>query len=167
MKKILSFVLAVMMMFAMSISVFAESLIASEIDGNLTGDVVIAIKGENDEAVEKVYKVQLAWDPLTFTFGGATWNTTDLVYENGTWQNTEAYITVTNFSNAEVGVSASMDTYTQNGVTAELQNNNFTLASAEGGTADFEKIKVQIDPACVPTTQDGFKLGTITVALTK
>ena len=57
MKKIISLVLAVVMVFAMSVTVFAADLASGEINGATTGDVVIAIKGESGSEVAKVYKV--------------------------------------------------------------------------------------------------------------
>ena len=177
MKKIISLVLAVVMVFAMSVTVFAEAVPAGNITGGTTGDVEIVIKGESGtDPVAKVYKVELAWDTLTFTYGGAVWNTEELEYENGIWttaadsngDGTSATIKVTNRSNAEVTVSAEMDVYTKNGVTASLSNANFTLTSAEGkdnSTLPTASIAVSVDGK--PTTNTGFTLGTITVTLTK
>ena len=177
MKKIISIALAVVMLLAMSVTVFAEAVPAGNITGDTTGDVVIAIKGEGGtDPVAKVYKVELAWDDLTFTYGDAVWDPASLSYIDGGWttaadsngDGTPATIKVTNRSNAEVTVSAEMDVYTKNGVTASLTNANFTLTSAEGkdnSTLPTASIAVSVDGK--PTTNTGFTLGTITVTLTK
>lgn len=174
MKKILSIVLAIAMLAALSVNAFAATV--TTVPSSETGDVVVKIDSASAENLEKVYSVDIEWDSLdfTYTFNGTdenTWDPANHTYTEANdattnWDKTTASIKVTNHSNEAVGVAATIDNAALNGVTTTLSNASFDLETGVGltyDTADTETIGVAI--AGVPTIEEDFTIGTITVAI--
>ena len=165
MKKILSIVLAIAVLATFSVSAFAATV--TTVPGTDAKDVVVKIDSTSADNLEKVYSVDVAWDSLDFTYtfddnAKNTWNPSTHTYSeendaDANWDKTTANIKVTNHSNEAVGVAAAINTATNNGVTATLSNAAFDLAT---GT---DTIGVKITG--VPTVEEDFKLGTITVTI--
>lgn len=179
MKKILSIVLAIAIIAAFSITAFAapaktdKGLTAGETSTNTVDVKIDATSAEN---LDKVYSVDVAWDSLDFTYtfdqtAENTWNPENHTYTedgnaNANWDKTTANIIVTNHSNEDVAVAAAIDNATKNGVTTTLSNASFDLDTGVGltyDTADSETIGVAI--AGVPSVEDEFTIGTITVTI--
>ena len=174
MKKILSIVLAIAMIATLGINAFAANV--TTVPGSETGDVVVKIDGTSADNLAKVYSVDIEWDSLDFTYtfdstDENTWDPSTHTYteaNDGTtnWDKTTANIKVINHSNEAVGVAASIDNATLNGVTTTLSNASFDLDTGVGltyDTADSDTIGVAI--AGVPTVEDDFTIGTITVEI--
>ncbi|MBE6595579.1 MAG: hypothetical protein E7644_07250 [Ruminococcaceae bacterium] len=168
MKKIVCIALAALMMFAMSVSVFAADL---AVPGTSTGDVVVNVT-TSGAAAEATYKVVVNWGDLNFEYSANTWNPDKMEYEGG-WVGgvNTGTINVENRSNAKVDVEATIDNATKNGVTATLSNYEFMLGSAAadgaitGGKGPNQDITVTVTGT--PTAQGEFTIGTITVTLSK
>ena len=166
MKKVLSIVLAIAMIAAMSVDAFAaagsETLTA-------TGDVEIAVNGvyvADDEAKIDNYKVIVAWDDFTFTFtSGETWNVEDHAWDltegAGEWTIVDKNITVTNHSSLAVTATAA---YNGDGAFTFTNNDAEVAACAEGGDAPAETIVATFVPGDLTIDKDG-ALGTITVTI--
>ena len=172
MKKIISILLATLMLVSLALPVVAASSITgNSVSGPTTGDVEIAIKKNDDPSTPgdegTTYLVKLEWETMKFTYTG-TWDAEELAY-TGAWDKTTANITVTNSSNAAVDVDAYFDTLgtaskTSNGVTATLTHYDFQLASAAvAGVKTTGAISVSVTGA--PKVTTGFSVGTVTVAI--
>ena len=148
MKKFLTLFLAVVMVLALSIPAFAEEAIESA--GGSSNQIPVEIE-LNKTTEAAVYKVDVSWTDLTFTYtfgNNGTWlpgshSYTDAVADG--WDKDTTTFTVTNHSNVEVEVVASIATTGNNDtVTAVLadgdENGNVTetLARAEAGTEQNE-----------------------------
>lgn len=124
MKKILSFLLATVLIFAMAVPAFAAEEVSNVADETAgtgeTGKVVTAThkNSEDSEEVDTVYLVTVEWgveSDLTYYDGTQTfkWNAPDTKYEadaivdKGWSGQADVTITVTNKSNAEVTAEAS------------------------------------------------------------
>lgn len=170
MKKIISFVLATLMLVSLALPVVAASSVTG-VTGDTSGDVEIQINNADDPSTpgdeSTIYAVALSWETMVFTYTG-TWDAEALAYK-GDWDKETANITVTNSSNAPVDVDAYFDTLntaskTSNGVTATLTNYDFQLASAAAaGVATTGAIEVIVTGA--PKVTTGFSVGTVTVAI--
>lgn len=185
MKKLFSVLIAMVLVVSMSVIVFAagtpiENYASS--DNTTSGTVVVKIGEESIEKITRVYSVNLEWDSLDFTYSfseynGDSWDpathtygSVDYVGQN--WDKNNANIKVINHSNASVGVLATFEddatAKTVNGVTATLSNNEFVLATAEGTTLEeAPNDSVNLSIRGVPTKDQGFDVGTITVALSQ
>ncbi len=170
MKKIVSIVLAALMLVALALPAIAAEPVTG-ITGATTGDVEVLIVPKDDPSTPgdegTTYAVALQWETLVFTYTG-TWDAEELAY-TGSWDKSSAKITVTNSSNAAVDVDAYFDTLnnvsmTANGVTAELTHYDFRLNSAAAnGTKTSGDITVSVSGA--PKVTSGFTVGTVTVAI--
>ena len=136
MKKMLSLILAIVMMFALAVGASAEEPSMKDIQqvgsGTYGKDVDIAITGIKNAST--VYYVVIDWEAMTFTYNFAetsnVWNPEmhkeEISRGTAGWDKNEASVTITNHSNAAIDVSASFiddnDKYstTKNGVTATL-----------------------------------------------
>lgn len=177
MKKIISIVLAIAVLATFGITAFAETVTTvTEVPGTDKNDVKVVINSDSLVNVDTVYSVDVKWDSLDFTYSFSddetnVWDPSDHTYgetnyTGANWDKTSADIVVTNHSNEGVSVAAAIDTATKNGVTATLSNAEFALDTGVGltyETADFETIGVSIEG--VPTIEDGFTIGTITVTI--
>ena len=152
MKKMLSLILAIVMMFALAVGASAEepSVSTSQdvqevASGTYGKDVDIVIKNVAGAAAA-VYYVTIDWNPLTFTYDYAeeakevynplTHSSRPVPAGTAGWVNnyTSAYVTVTNHSNVAVDVSASLKdnavTKTENDVTLTLKKGTGEAYSA-------------------------------------
>ncbi len=174
MKKIISIVLAIAMIAALSVTAFAATV--ETVPGTDSADVNVVIDGDSLVNVDTVYSVDVTWDSLDFTYSFSddetnvwdpsthTYGSTEYTGDN--WNKITANIVVTNHSNEAVAVAAAIDNATANGVTATLSNATFDLNTGVGltyDTADSKTIGVAI--AGVPTIEDGFTIGKITVTI--
>ena len=170
MKKILSLALVAALLAAFCLTAFAGTITA--LPDSETGTVHVSVKytgtdPENPEPPvdpETVYAVELTWDSLIFTYEGAVeWDEENLKYTNGTWNNENGDIVVENRSNAGINVATGIDNETLNGATAAIANGNFSLGSAEGGTAPTGAIDITVSGN--PTAAE-FDIGIVTVSIT-
>lgn len=186
MKKIITLALAVLMIFAMSVSAFADDYLGNWDSANDAADATTNETGAqnvtitlNDQAEDpaKVYYVQVLWESLAFTYtfaSNAVWNPENHQYEvdgnaaNGTWSDA-ATVTMKNHSNDIVNVTVSQeDANTSDAVTIVLSTEDAQdIAAAVPGTRyeDASAVNVTIQPQGVPdvNTQDGTVIGTVKV----
>lgn len=133
MKKMISLLLALLMVMSLPLTAFATDNVAAS-GGSKSADVKGTYSGSTPTPV---YSVDISWEGLDFTYNAATkgnWNATDHKYENGTgasWSGTGT-ITITNHSNA--GITAT-PTYTAAGG-YENANMNFSSTALAVATAD-------------------------------
>lgn len=175
MKKLIAAVMALILIAAMSTSVFALGDTLS--DG---GKAEIAVNAKYSENVDmpEVYSVDVTWGEMQFIYsadGEKTWNPGTHTYDINvtySWSANDNEITVTNNSNAAVKADftyASKPGYST--VTGALSSDSITLPSAEG--------KALTDASLVGKTaltlggeladvETSFKnVGTVTVAISK
>lgn len=103
MKKIISLVLALLMIMSLSISAFAADGVGN--GGTDSAEVKGTYKGT---ASVTIYSVDISWSGLEFTYNGAyegEWNPGTHSYDNGTkagWAEGTGTITITNHSNTGI-----------------------------------------------------------------
>lgn len=178
MKKLLSLILAVLMIATLSVTAFAEDVDSKDISGGQTGDVIVNITDSegNEYKPTIIYNVVIKWDALTFDVAATTavWNTSTLMYDltGATVSTATKSITVTNNSNAAVGIVASFPasakTATLYGVTATLAGSDRTLESAVNRTA-ADTMTYTVSAAGTPTAVPDmtYTINTITVTVSK
>lgn len=180
MKKLVAILTAVVMAALLVVPSFAATSI-TVLPGSDNKDVIVNVLDNNDEQLTVVYKVDVEWESLEFTFnfdGSKTevlWNPDTHQYEKdgaaatGTWDRTTAKVTVKNHSNADVKATALFDTAkssTKLGVTATIAEDEQTIANAEGtAVADAPKAEYTVTVTGTPTTMNQFTVDTITVSI--
>lgn len=171
-KKLIALALVVAMVMGLSMTAMATESYDS-LDPAVTkeGEVKISVV---EGAV--VYKVDVEWDSLDFTYNFGTWKPDTHTYEDGEagWNKTEANITVTNHSNAPVKVDA---TYTEkakvDGVTVTFTSGTKQLFNAaleayenvEGADKSVSNIKISGVPA--KAEAKALVVGTVKVTISK
>lgn len=178
MKKIISVLLAVALIAAMSVTVFAATPAAQtiqELSGTATGQVDVKIAKNAEQDITKVYYVDVTWDSLdfTYTFNKSKTNTwqpgshtyTEEGNANANWDKTSATVTVTNHSNAAVVVSAAAPT-AMNGVSVAVTD-PVNLPSAVGKATDAADLKgtFTVSVSGVPTVESDFTIGNVTLTI--
>lgn len=143
MKKVLSFVLALVMVMALSVTAFADTESVGPGDTlNKQNDINIGATytTKADETIHK-YKVKIDWTTPSFTYENNgvtyTWDANDMVYVKSTstgagWgtEKTKALsLKVTNYSDMAVNCSASLEDIVDDGITV---TSNKTGANWEG-----------------------------------
>ena len=114
MKKFLTLALVLVMALTLSVSVFAADIVGGESGSSTLGtpdDIEAVITVEKGEAA-KVYRVDIAWENMNFTYAqeyDIDWDPARLEYTDtveASWSHKQATITITNRSNDDVTVSA-------------------------------------------------------------
>ena len=169
MKKIISLVLAVAMMFALAGVASAATLTNGNQSTQLgdTGALPVTVTVAVDEAPS--YYVTVAWDELNFTYNYGAWNPQNRQYEAGAWAGSKnsATVSVTNKSNVGLWYTAVLtDTTNASGAVATLSD----AATLEGGVqlpndgvAKTFTVNVS-DPTSV-SDANGVEVGKLTVTI--
>ena len=166
MKKILAMLLAVVMLLAMSTTVFAEELESHDVKGTY-------VVGGTEQTV---YSVDIAWGAMEFTYTDAfvgTWNAATHSYDGATeakWIASGNTISVTNHSNAEVKVKlsfAAVDGLTT--VTGSFDKAELTLPTAEGKALNAAELTgtatLTLSGSLTEAYKTQAKIGSVTVTL--
>ncbi len=166
MKKVLSIVLAIAMIATMSVVSFAAEG-EKILDALGTAEVPVAAVYNQGEQLD-TYKVTVAWDDFTYSFGSTeTWDPAEhewaLTTGAGQWTIADKNITITNDSSLDVVATATYNeggkgsfTFTNNGATVDAWTDN-----SVAGTAT---IVAKWDAGNL-TIQEDTNLGTITVTI--
>ncbi len=175
MKKVLSLLLAVVMMAAMAVSAFATNESSLKNDGDSTSFDVSGVYVPATE--EPVISVAITWGKMEFTYsaGGNVWHPEDhsSTPTNQGWSAEGNDITIVNHSN--VGVTAALSfTAEVSGVVGEFVDSNnakvtsVSLARAEKGSAlESQSAVVYLNIIEGSITQSTSKLGKVTIKITK
>lgn len=190
MKKTLSILLAVVLMFALALPVFAEGNVADASGAGSADQAVTATYQAGTESTEvaTVYHVTVDWkveSTLKYYNGTTTytWNANDTKYEaneptdKGWTGDATVTITVTNKSNAKVtatadwanaeGITAAC-TFDGNGATIESAAKDVTVADGETGEAKTDMITASVAaPTAGTISENNATVGTITVSIAK
>lgn len=191
MKKTLSILLAVVLMFALALPVFAEDNVADASGGAGSADQAVTAtyqEGTESTDVATVYYVTVAWNvdsTLTYYDGTTTytWNAEETKYvankptDNGWTGDATVKITVTNKSNADVkaeaawadaaGIKAAC-TFDEATKTIESAAKDVTVADGETGAAKTITITANVDtPSEGTISENNATVGTITVNIAK
>lgn len=165
MKKVISLILAIMMVATLAVNCFAAdnakitAVGAPGASATVTGTYV-----EGTEGVE--YSVDVVWGSLNFTFNatGKSWNDVKHIWEDvaeGSWSEDQT-VTVTNHSSKEVTVNA-----TATGeVEVALPEEKTIAAPVENGAAFDLEFTVGVKDSFKPvSTTDLTAIGTVTVEI--
>lgn len=185
MRKLLSIVLCLVMVFCFAVPAMAAvepvEITGTPITGvsdteangdNASKDVVITV-----DAVDPKYRVTVTWDDdMEFKYDFGTWNTETLKYNPAGWADgdTELNVTLTNYSNTKVWVVPTIQNQV-NGVTFTLSDNDVALDSADNaatldvaGTAKTGTFKLTVSGAPTNTQVTSFNVPlTVTVSTTQ
>lgn len=153
MKKFASLILALAMMFSLSISASAATINTNT--GTSSDEVKINIIAGEGQAI--VYKVDITWKDLTFTYSNskaAQWNPDEHAYNiggaNAGWDKTSIAeaITVANHSNATITVNSVVTPYTENNRGIEV-----TCTTADSTTLEMPAVgSAQSEAPCAKFT---------------
>ena len=169
MRKLLSIVLCLVMVFCFTVPAMAAEVDVDMLDSGvpvasetLTNDVNVTVKGN------PVYKVVVTWDePLEFVYNNAAWDPDALEYTPAAWEVKTKTVNVANRSNASVTVDAAV-TATNNGVTITLDDNQEVLDSAVGKTASTLANKTfTLTAEGIPSPMATFAYGQLTLTISK
>lgn len=172
MKKLTSFALALTL--AASLGLSAQAVTATP-DSPAQAEVKASYTPAQTAA--SVYKVDIAWEGLSFTYHGeqqGTWNTDTHKYDGyqaAGWDEGKGTITVTNHSNANITVTPSyIATEGYSGVTMEFSKGTLTVGSAakgftEPGEAQTGTITVTPAGTLPENTAKETTIGTITLTI--
>ena len=171
MKKIISLILALVMIMSLSVTAFAAESNTIETDGS---SATINVKGtfEGAESAGTRISVDVAWSGMEFTYSEAEkeWDPSIHDYKNKSgagWSTNKGTITVKNHSNAIVTATFSF-TPAVEGVIGTFNESILELPSAVGtsyGFAPDATVEFGISGAAITETKD--TLGTITVTIAK
>lgn len=139
MKKLLTAVLALMLVFSVCVPAFAADN-SAQINGYNSSDIsaegVIVPAGEPNIKIS----ADITWDELLFVYkdGGKKWNPETHQEENlaGGWETTQKKITVTNHSNTDIVADISFESAIDGLVGAFEGDTSMKLASAVGTARD-------------------------------
>ncbi|MBQ9972861.1 MAG: hypothetical protein IJP24_04985 [Firmicutes bacterium] len=169
MKKALAILLALTLVLASAVTVFAAEFTGLATPQHDTHDVIVTYSNTTGN----VYKVDVEWETLTFEYQKSlgTWSTTNHDYTGGSagWVDDEKSITITNHSNATIYYQALLDngtaTKTMNAATVTLSNNTGSLATDadDTGTATCPTTTIQAD--ITGSANSNFTLGTVTLTI--
>ena len=171
MKKLLSMILAVAMMFALAVTVFAENSATLDANENNSKDMPVTITVTSD--LTKVYSVKVDWN-LTFTYAFGAWSPDfqNPGYNGNGWGNQTGSIKITNASNDAVTYSLG-DFSASNGyeaVTMVYSEASATIESADDndGTGTVHEKTVTVTPGGKPTSLtavNSAQMGTVKVTI--
>lgn len=175
MKKILTFLLAALILMSLSVTAFAAELPDNATDDNKSKDITANyVAGTSAGAV---YLVDIAWGSLEFTYTSASegaWNPETHTYDGAsaaswTCEAGANEVKVTNHSNAAVVVSIANSNVTE-GITLTWDDASLELATADNGengaagtpTTATAKLTVSGDLA---ETTEKVTIGAVTLTL--
>ena len=176
MKKIIAMLLAIVMVCALSVSVFAE-----EAKQTTLNDKELTVTGTYDQDAqdEKAYSVSITWGSLAFTYAidKKTWNDETHKWEDpaegGEWiYNGGNVINVTNDSSVAIYVTPTFEAAQSVGAITgsftglDTEKDYATLAAGVADTASTPTaLTLELDGALLSTVENGATIGTITLAL--
>lgn len=190
MKKLIAITLALAMIFAMSITAFADEVESPTTLTNKAPSVNIPVNGEYIEELlsDEIISVDVEWEAMNFTYAATqqgTWNPQTHEYDNSAkdaaWVNeTTSDITVTNHSNVDVTATFTFKAETTySTVTGSFKAGeadtaaDSKLVKLDAGVQDKpdeaanETVTFEIGGTLAEGTAEGTKLGTITVSVAK
>lgn len=168
MKKVLAIILSLALLSMVSVTAFATSPITSIGESDS-----VAVKGTyvTGSAAATVYRVDIAWGSMEFTYSQGTWDPETHQDGGGTWSCAEGAnkITVTNHSNAAVKAQFS---YTPesgyNGINGTFSNETLNLATAVETaveSAPSGSVTLSLTGELSSETAANTKIGSVTVTL--
>ena len=178
MKKILTICLALAMMFALSVNVFAANSATLEAK-NASNNMDVTVKVQNDYDI--AYSVTVYWESLDFTYHiPYEWNDESHEYDEGTgyWaRGGLALVTVENHSSQVVTVEASIQATTNTtGVTADIYPSDAsrvdisgtmrqTIAKPTGGSVSQVYYTVTVADNAPTEEINTTKIATVTITI--
>lgn len=174
MKKMMNAALCALFCAGMTMGIHATEV---TVPGSDSGDVFGTYTPGTE--TETVYKVDITWGSMDFTYKGpakGTWDPESHSYKNGEqgkWTNSESMITVTNHSNTGINVSTGYQAETGfEGAHVEMTPSAVEISSADAelddqgiGTPQTVEIHVQVNGELPETTVESTKIGTITLTV--
>lgn len=169
MKKILSLILALILVMSVATTALAATI--------TTGDQSIDVqaKYQDNTTTATVYSVDVTWGAMQFTYtesGALTWDPATHAYvdsTSGTWTGNGNTVTVTNHSNAAVTASFAfnaLDDYSTVTGSFDVASETLDAGVVDGyDTADSVTATLTLAGELAETVTDFTKVGTITVTI--
>lgn len=177
MKKLVGIVLTITMIMSLCMVSWAGTDSTSTIPYQKND---ISVTGSFSDSFTAVYKVDVVWDAMNFTFtkGDETWDVNQHKYvlksgNAGSWSDTNNKITVTNHSNVDVkttlsyvNINAAGSFYSTNATTSEITA-PYTVTSAISGTPGVKDAYLLLSgtPTAAWLANPSQALGTITISI--
>lgn len=184
MKRLTAMLLALVMVFSLSVTAFADEAGTETTANKATANEASEYKASIDVNgkyisrldSDKIISVDVKWQDMNFTYYAkrqGTWNPAEHTYDGektATWDKTTSDITVTNHSNAEVTATLS---YTPSVTSVEGKLSEETLTLESAAQEKYMGDNANQAPSATSTftisgtmnDESGTDLGTITVAL--
>ena len=173
MKKLVTIVLAGLLISAMSITAFAANPIESVTSPNNSAGLDVKGVYGTGGVNAAVYSVEIAWGSMEFTYNGGTWNAGTHVYDNTEWRWKNNGVTVTNHSNRMVysNVTFSVAEEFDGKIVPEILDPDTVLQPAAIGTTTppyyTAYLELSGNLGNTSLAAAGTKLGTITVTISE
>lgn len=174
MKKILSCILAFLLVMNMSVCAYATET-AGTVGQNGSKEIDVTAKYSSSTDTPSVYSVDIEWSSMIFTYTQKetkTWNAANHSYttaKEGAWDKDTATITVTNHSNVSVNANVVYTEVTGMGISGTLANNSAELdAGVEGDYDAADSFTATLSIEGTPNnsvTSEGVTIGTIKVTI--
>ncbi len=173
MKKVITSILAVSMLGAMSVTAFAAD--NTTLEGGTTGDTSHDVQVKYDDSTNTtIYSVDIVWGDMQFNYSAGTWDPAQHKYTGDTGftpktADTGNKVTITSHTNKELTASVAYANAGSYNLTGTITpSGDQTIATAVGTTTDNppkQEFTLALSGTLSAELADYTKVGTLTITL--